>query len=272
MSSINIAKMSLFKIFTIILISIFLSGSMYADSDRDASTVLDKEIEQLRTQLDEETKQLSTQLDELESTITRLKNGSDISLDEETRSKMLKKASDDRYKIKEILAERQKLGYIGLDNFRIRLAKKALEENRSQGNRFKWSSGYGAYIAKSVDEYVEICQSAFDCLAKFSPKLSRLGRDVDEILSFYTRLSIEAADKDGKFTLNTFRLQRAYVAFKKVVKACALNRPITIGPYPVTGGTHNEFSPILGIKADSMQLYTQFAKQNSEFLRFGKSI
>lgn len=128
------------------------------------------------------------------------------------------------------------------------------------------------YMAKSVEQYIETCQGAFDCLAKVSPELSHLGRDVDNILSFYKDLALKAADKKGKLTLQTYRLQLAYIAFKKVLKACEYNNLELIRPLDIKEGSHNEFSPILGIKSDSMKNYEKFAQKNPEFIRFGNSL
>ena len=100
------------------------------------------------------------------------------------------------------------------------------------------------YVAKSIEEYIEICQGAFGCLEKISPELSHLGADLDKTLSFYKNLALKAADKEGKLTLETYRLQLAYIAFKKVLKACELNQFEMIEPFNIKDGKHDEFSPI----------------------------
>ena len=101
------------------------------------------------------------------------------------------------------------------------------------------------FLAKSIQQYIETCQGALDCLAKISPELSHLGRDVDKTLSFYKNLAL---------------------------KACELNKLEFIDPFNIKEGKHDEFSPILGIKSDSMKLYEEFAQKNPEFIRFGNSL
>lgn len=128
------------------------------------------------------------------------------------------------------------------------------------------------YIAPSVEDYIRTCKGAFDCLKKVSPKLLQLGKDVDKILSFYTKLAREASDKKGKFTLGSYKLQLAYIAFKKVIKACELGNLNLIGPNAIRNGRHNEFSSILGVNSDLMIAYEKFAESNSEYLRFGNSL
>ena len=359
MSSINIAKMNLFKIFTITLISTFFSGFIYADadSDRDTYIALEKRVKELRAQYEEERSEIKeleaspkyASDEEMRKLILSAMRDTQAMRQKEIDSKMkemerigspLQKAKSELQEagveLQEAGAELREAGtelqkavsdtirmFERLRTFTVGTSKKIntfmkdtsrilidtsnrflginpsegdpsegdpsegdpSEGNPSEGNPSEgnpperapseWNpseGGSGSYIAKSIDEYTETCRGAFDCLDKFSPELSQLGRDVDEILSFYTRLSMEAADKNGKFTLGTFRLQRAYVAFKKVVKACALKKPELIGPYPVADGVHTEFSPILGIKADSMESYSKFIKLNPEFLRFGNSL
>ncbi len=128
------------------------------------------------------------------------------------------------------------------------------------------------YIAKSVNDYLEVCDAAFGCLDKVSPELSVIGRDVHKIIDFYKNLAVKAVDRSGKLEIETYQLQLAYVAFKKVVKACELNNLELIGPMEIENGRHNEFSPILGIKAGSMKKYRDFVKENHEFIRFGNSL
>ena len=238
MSSINIAKINLFKIFTITLISIFFSDSIYADSDRDAFIALEKEIKQVSTQHKVYDKRIARKApDEKPSQDYRFKRDSS---NERKGYRFKRGPSNERkgYRFKRGPSNERK-GYRfkrGPGNERKGYRFKRGPSNERKGYRFKRNPSNRDYTLKSVDEYVETCREAFDCLARFSPELSRLGRDVDEILSFYTRLSIEAADKNGKFTLNTSRLQNTYVAFRKVLRACAFNKPELIGPHPVTDG------------------------------------
>ena len=148
MNSMSIAKMNLFKLLTITLISIFFSGFIYADGNQDAYFSLEKEIEKLRAQLKKN-----------QDIIRKLETSTDLPWDEGVAKEMLDRTRNEQEIIQEKIDSKMKE--------MKRLEQSLLERGWSDMlSIFEGLNAYMGEVSKKIDTFLGGTSEAKECFSK----------------------------------------------------------------------------------------------------------
>lgn len=129
----------------------------------------------------------------------------------------------------------------------------------------------GKYVVQSEREFEDVCDKALNCLAS-EPAIRALGKDLVAVNEHYLKIIRETEWAKGVFKLGSFRIQRAYLALKKLLKYCLSGEFNKIGAATVKDGRHDENSPVLGVKAELFDQYSKFTEKNGALIRFGNAL